>query len=150
MQLITHTQHLDAIPASDVKTHITARFDQLSEDTDVPPNIVLVEAADDLTGPDYAFVGNNGLLSDLFEEFNPGETGFLRPLEWASYLPSLQLYETLLLVNNEDGYWIMIPESVVEANPDLKWVIFNSNRSGFPHLYAASVPDDMIKELSTA
>jgi len=32
--------------------------------------------------------------------------------------------------------------------PDLKWVIFNSNCSGFPHLYAASVPDGMIKELS--
>ena len=32
--------------------------------------------------------------------------------------------------------------------PDLKWVVFNSNRSGFPHLYAASVPDGMIKELS--
>lgn len=25
--------------------------------------------------------------------------------------------------------------------PDLKWVIFNSNRSGFPHVYAASVPE---------
>ncbi len=31
--------------------------------------------------------------------------------------------------------------------PNLKWVIFNSNRSGFPHLYAASVPEEMIKEL---
>ncbi|MBN1346032.1 MAG: hypothetical protein JXQ73_25315 [Phycisphaerae bacterium] len=25
--------------------------------------------------------------------------------------------------------------------PDLKWVIYNSNRSGFAHVYAASVPD---------
>lgn len=32
--------------------------------------------------------------------------------------------------------------------PDLKWVIFNSNRSGFAHVYAASVPDGMIAELS--
>ncbi|MEW6356000.1 MAG: hypothetical protein AB1696_06735 [Planctomycetota bacterium] len=31
--------------------------------------------------------------------------------------------------------------------PDLKWVIFNSNRSGFPHIYAASVPEGMVKEL---
>ena len=31
--------------------------------------------------------------------------------------------------------------------PDLRWVIFNSNRSGFPHVYAAQVPDGMIKEL---
>jgi hypothetical protein len=31
--------------------------------------------------------------------------------------------------------------------PDLKWVIFNSNRSGFPHVYAASVPEGMVEEL---
>ncbi len=31
--------------------------------------------------------------------------------------------------------------------PDLKWVIFNSNRSGFPHVHAASVPDGMIAGL---
>jgi hypothetical protein len=29
----------------------------------------------------------------------------------------------------------------------MKWLIFNSDRSGFPHLYAASVPDGMIEEL---
>jgi hypothetical protein len=34
--------------------------------------------------------------------------------------------------------------------PDLKWVIFNSNRSGFPHIHAASVPEGMIEKLSTA
>jgi len=34
--------------------------------------------------------------------------------------------------------------------PDLKWVIFNSNRSGFAHVYAASVPDGMIRELLKA
>ncbi len=31
--------------------------------------------------------------------------------------------------------------------PDLKWVIFNSNRTGFPHVYAASVPESMAAEL---
>ena len=31
--------------------------------------------------------------------------------------------------------------------PDLKWAIFNSNRSGFPHVYAASVPEEMVEEL---
>jgi len=30
MQLITHRTHLDALPASDLKVHITARFNQLS------------------------------------------------------------------------------------------------------------------------
>jgi hypothetical protein len=31
--------------------------------------------------------------------------------------------------------------------PDLEWVIFNSNRSGVPHVHAASVPDGMVEEL---
>ena len=34
--------------------------------------------------------------------------------------------------------------------PDLKWVIFNSNRSGFGHIHAASVPEGTIEELSKA
>ena len=34
--------------------------------------------------------------------------------------------------------------------PDLKWVIFNSNRSGFAHVYAAGVPDRMIRKLRMA
>jgi len=33
--------------------------------------------------------------------------------------------------------------------PDLKWVVFNSDRSGSPHIHAASVPDGMIEKLST-
>ena len=32
--------------------------------------------------------------------------------------------------------------------PDLRWVIFNSNRGGFAHVHAASVPEEMIKDLS--
>ena len=31
--------------------------------------------------------------------------------------------------------------------PDLRWVIFNSNRSGFAHIYAARVPDTMVEPL---
>jgi len=31
--------------------------------------------------------------------------------------------------------------------PDLRWVIFNSNRTGFAHIYAASVPEGMIARL---
>ena len=34
--------------------------------------------------------------------------------------------------------------------PDLKWVIFNSNRSGFGHVHAASVPEGTIERLSEA
>jgi hypothetical protein len=130
MQLITHRSHLDALPASDLKIHLQARYDQLSEDTDVPPNIVLVEKNDDITGPDYAFVGPEGLLSDLFEEKCPGEADFVRPYEWVSHLPSLQLYEVLLLVNNEDGYWIMIPGAIVDAHPDLHRVLTADEQGG--------------------
>lgn len=32
--------------------------------------------------------------------------------------------------------------------PDLEWVIFNSNRSGHPHVHAARVPEGMIQDLS--
>ena len=130
MQLITHHTQLDALPESLLKAHITARYDQLSEDTDVPPNLVLVEESDDITGPDYAFVGPRGLLSDLFDEHEPGHPEFARPYEWASHLPDLQIYEILLLINNEDGYWIMIPESIVEAHPDLKWVLTDDSQGG--------------------
>ena len=31
--------------------------------------------------------------------------------------------------------------------PDLKWVIFNSDRSGSPHIHAANVPEEMIEAL---
>jgi len=130
VQLITHQIHIDQLPASPLKTHIQARFDQLSEDTDVPPNIILVEPDDDITGQNYAFVGSRGLLSDMFEEANPGETGFVRPYEWVSYLPLLRLYEVLLLVNNEDGYWFMIPEGVMEAYTDLRWLLTSEEQGG--------------------
>jgi hypothetical protein len=123
MQLITHRSHLDTLPASPLKTHITARFDQLSEDTDVPPNIILVENSDDITGPDYAFIGLRGLLSDLFDAHEPGHSEFARPYEWASHIPELHLYEVLLLVNDEDGYWIIIPETIVNSHPELRGIL---------------------------
>ncbi len=130
MQLITHQSHIDRLPASPLKPHVQARYDQLSEDTDIPPNIILVESNDDITGPDYAFVGPRGLLSDLFEEFSPGEDGFVRPYEWVSYLPSLQLYEVLLLLSGEDGYLIVAPEKVVDSHPDLHWVLTSEEAGG--------------------
>jgi hypothetical protein len=71
-----------------------------------------------------------GLLSDLFEEHEPGHTEFSRPYEWVSHLPELRLYEALLLVNGEDGYWILIPEEIVEAHPDLKWVLTDESQGG--------------------
>ena len=122
MQLITHQHHLDALPESLIKDHIQKRFDQLSEDTDVPPSIVLSEVTDDVTGPDYSFVGPNGLLSDLFEAFAPKEDGYVRPYEWVCYFAELRLYEILYLEAADLGYLILVPDGIVDANPELKWI----------------------------
>jgi hypothetical protein len=52
MRLITHRSHLDALPASDIKANIQRRFDQLFEDTDVPPTILVLFPDTDFQGPD--------------------------------------------------------------------------------------------------
>jgi hypothetical protein len=93
MQLITHRSHLDELPASPIKTHIRARFDQLSEDTDVPPFIFLLEKLDDPTGPELSFLGGAGMCSDLFESCRPGDPDFASVFEWISYLSDLKVYE---------------------------------------------------------
>ena len=130
MQLITHQIHINKLPDSTLKTHIHSRHDSLTFDTDVPPNIILVEATDDITGPDYAFVGNHGLLSDTYEEHEPGEEGFVRPYEWTAHLPSLRMYEALVLLHGEDGYWLLIPEAVVETHSDLHWILTDDSQGG--------------------
>jgi hypothetical protein len=130
MKRITHRHHIDQLPETNLKTHLTNRVSQLSEDTDIPPHIVLVETDDDITGPDYAFVGNRGLLSDLFEEHEPGHPEFTRPYEWASYLPELNTYEVLLLIHGEDGVFIYIPDSIVESNTELHWVLTDESQGG--------------------
>lgn len=33
-------------------------------------------------------------------------------------------------------------------SPDLRWVIFNSNRTGFPQIYAARLPEQLVADLS--
>ena len=118
MQLITHQSHLNALPESPIKDHITARFGQLSQDTDVPPNIILVENGDDITGPDYAFVGEKGLLSDLWGEHEPGHPKFSSMFEWVSRLPDLKGFEMLVILSGEDGFLIFAPESTTSNYPD--------------------------------
>jgi hypothetical protein len=130
MKLITHQSHLDALPPSPISNHTATRFQGLSKDTDVPPNIILVENGDDITGLDYAFIGPDGLLSDLFEEHEPGHPVFARPYEWVSHMPELNLYEALLLINNEDGILLSIPEAIVDAHPDLKWILTDESQGG--------------------
>ena len=132
MQLIAHRNQLDALPPSPLKNHIIARRQSLIEtDDDIPPIFIIVEEDDDITGPDYAFVGNRGLLSDLFEEHEPKHPEFASPYEWASYLLELEIYEVLLLTHGEDGALIYVPESLVEAHPDLKWVLTSDEQEEF-------------------
>ena len=128
MQLITHQSHLDALPESLLKIHITTRFDQLPEDTDVPPAILLLKPGDSPNATDLRVCGHNGLVIDIWEKHEPGHSEFCRVFEWASYLPSLRLYEVLQLVNNEDGYLILIPETIVESHADLKWVLTDEHQ----------------------
>jgi hypothetical protein len=130
MLLITHQSHLDALPVSPLIAHIQKRFDQLSEDSDVPPAILLLKPGDSPNATDLRVCGHNGLVSDIWEKHEPGHSEFCRVFEWASYLPSLRLYEVPQLVNNEDGYLILIPEAVVEAHPDLKWVLTDEHQGG--------------------
>ena len=126
MQLFTSLSQIDALPASDLKTHLQARHRALYEN-DMGPVFVVVEQDDDIAGPDYAFVSDdNGLLGDG----DIGSPQYYRPYENVSYLPELRLYEALYLVNCEDGYWLMIPEDVVEAHPDLKWVLTDESQGG--------------------
>ena len=120
VQLITHQSHIDQLKPCPLKTHIQARFDQLSEDTDVPPNILVIEKSDTVDGgPDFAFINEaHGLLSDLYDEHNPGEEGFTSPFEWISRWPDLKIWEVLYL-EFDMGTWLIIPDEVTESNPEL-------------------------------
>jgi hypothetical protein len=42
----------------------------------------------------------------------------------------LKLHELLFLQHGEDGYWILIPEEIVEVYPDLKWVLTDESQGG--------------------
>ena len=122
MQLITHQSHLDALRASPLKTHITARFDQLSEDTDVPPNIFLLHCNDNPKSSELIFLGSAGMCSDLFETHQPQDPEFAPVFEWISYLSDLKVYEMLYL-EADLGYLLIVPEEVAEVYIDLKAVI---------------------------
>ena len=122
MQLFTSLSQIETLEPSNLREYLDQCYRTLYEDG-LGPVFVIVEKTDRVDGPDYAFIGNRGLLSDLYEERAPKEDGFTRPYEWVSHLPGLRLYEALYLVNAEDGYWILIPEEVVEAHPDLHWVL---------------------------
>ena len=132
MQLITHKSHLSQLPHDKLAEFIIKRFEQIVEDSngETIPTIILVKPTDDVVGSNFAFVGNRGLLSDAYEQAELGDAAFVRPYEWVSYHPELKLYELLLLLNGEDGYWILIPEAIAENHPDLKWVLTAESLGG--------------------
>jgi hypothetical protein len=125
VQLLTIVSQIDALPASDLKAHLQARHRTLYEDN-MGPVFVVVED-ENITSQDYAFIsGDNGLLGDG----DVSSPQYYRPYQNVSYLSELHLYEALYLANGEDGYWIMIPESIVEHHPDLKWVLTADEQGG--------------------
>ena len=132
MQLISHPSHLDAFPQDALAGFIIKRFKQVVEDSggETLPTIILVKPFHDITGPDYAFIGNRGLLSDAYEQAEPGDAAFVRPYEFVSYWPELGLFELLFLQHGEDGYWILIPENIASSNPKLKWVLLDESQGG--------------------
>jgi hypothetical protein len=129
MRTLSERDQITSYPETTLRDHLLRYYDLFFED-EMGPIFVIVEMGDKITGPNYAFIGNRGLLSDLFEEHEPGHPEFARPYEWASHIRELHIYEVLLLINNEDGYLILIPENVVEAHPDLKWILTAKEQGG--------------------
>jgi hypothetical protein len=134
MQLITHHHRIDQFPTSPLKIHIQARFDQLSEDTDVPPNILLLHPNDNPKSPELIFLGSAGMCSDLFETHQPQDPEFAPVFEWISYLSDLKVYEMLYL-EADLGYLLIVPEEVAEVYIDLKAVIDSQGLSDPQPLY---------------
>lgn len=133
MHRITHRNHITPDIPNELAAFIVRRFDQLIEESDGEsiPIIILVEPDDDTTGPDYAFIGTKGLLSDLYDENEPGQEGFIRPWESVSHWPApLDLYELLYLQDPDNGYLVLIDDSVVEKHDDLKWILTDPSQGG--------------------
>jgi hypothetical protein len=127
-----HRNHItpESIP-EELTDFIIRRFDSIAQETDVPPIIICAfDPEEDISGPSFAFAGSRGLVSDLFDEHEPGQPGFVRPYEWVSHHEDLQLYEMLLLQDPDNGYWILVSANVVEQNESLKWVLTDPSQGG--------------------
>jgi hypothetical protein len=110
MKIITTRDQINALTPSPLHNHLIAQYDDLVEtEDDLPPIFIIVESSDNINGPDYAFVSDNGLL---------GDDG-LNPYESITHLPDIDAHELLLLLNGEDAYWIYVPDAAVESNPAL-------------------------------
>ena len=132
MHRVSHRNHItdESIP-EDLIEFIIKRFEQLAEETDIPPIIICAfDPRENISGPAYAVAGSQGLISDMFDEHAPGQPGFTRPYEWVSFHEDLDLYEMLLLQDPDNGFWILATSDVVEAHPDLKWVLTDESQGG--------------------
>ena len=131
MQLLSTISKINDLPPSGIKDHIKATYLSLVEtDDDIPPIFIIVEEDDDITGPDYAFIGSQGLLSDLWDRHKPRHPKFSRPYEWSTYIEGLTTYLVQYLVCNEDCYFLYISASLSEKYPVLKWVLTASELGG--------------------
>ena len=118
MFIINHPSHIDHLPPDPISKLAAARFRQLSEDTDLPPCIILMDPLDNPRNSEFFFIGSNGLVSDLYDEHKPGEEGFTSPFEWISRLPDLKIWEVLYL-EFDMGTYLIIPDKVADSSPEL-------------------------------
>jgi hypothetical protein len=85
MQLIDRSSYLEILPETAFKNYLIDRYNDLVEtEDDLPPIFVIVEEDDDITGPDYAFVSDNGLLGDDDQ-----------PYESITHLPTINTHQLL-------------------------------------------------------
>ena len=124
MKILNHRNHIAQLPPSPLRNHLTNKYNDLVETEDDPkPIFIIVEPKDNLAGPDYAFVSDNGLLGD-------GDT--LGLYQAVTHMPDLNMQQLLFLANGEDGYWIYVSDAIAEANPDLSWILTADEQGGLP------------------
>ena len=109
MQIFNNLNQLNALPPSPLRNHLLAQYNDLVEtEDDLPPVFIIVDSTDDIKGPDFAFVSDNGLLGDDDQ-----------PYESITHLPEVNAHELLLLLNGEDAYFIYIPDAASFGSPAL-------------------------------
>ena len=123
MYLINHPSHIDKLPKSPIRQYIQRRFRQYTENPEeVPPLFILIEDQRDLSSENLKIFGSAGICSDVFDSHTIRNSGFQTIFDWISYRPDLNLYE-MMYIEGDLGYWVMCPEEIVIAVPDLNYMI---------------------------
>ncbi len=102
MIFTTHRSGLDSLPASSLKPHIQSLFNNLSDEQDTQPSILFIESKDDPKSPDFHFI----------EDFH-------NCFEWVHHDIDHRCYIALHLAHGELGTYLIIPDSVALAHPEL-------------------------------